>query len=348
MEDGRDLWYHDLMADAAAECEPEAMKAEDPLFILYTSGSTGKPKGVVHTTGGYLLHTALTHKFVFDYKDGDIYWCTADIGWVTGHSYIVYGPLTNGATSLMFEGVPTYPDAGPILAGLREVQGQPVLHGPDGDSGADPSRQRMGREVRSFRACESWVRSASRSTPKPGCGTTKSSARQEVPHRRHLVADRNGRIHDHAAARGHDAQARQRLASVLRRRAGPAARRRHRVRPNEGGKLCIKKPWPGMMRTMWGDHERFIDTLLHDVQRPVLHRRRLPHRRRRRLLADGPHRRRGQRLRSPHRHGRSRERAGQPRQGRRSRGGPDAARNQGPRPVRLRDAWSKASIRATS
>ncbi len=109
--DGRDIWYHQSMADASCECPPEQMDAEDPLFILYTSGSTGKPKGVVHTTGGYLLYTAITHKYVFDYHDGDVYWCTADIGWVTGHSYIIYGPLCNGAITLMFEGVPTYPRA---------------------------------------------------------------------------------------------------------------------------------------------------------------------------------------------------------------------------------------------
>ncbi len=108
-DEGRDLWYHDAMANASDDCPPEAMDAEDPLFILYTSGSTGKPKGVLHTTGGYLLFAAMTHKYVFDYHDGDIYWCTADIGWVTGHSYIIYGPLCNGATTLMFEGVPTYP-----------------------------------------------------------------------------------------------------------------------------------------------------------------------------------------------------------------------------------------------
>jgi acetyl-CoA synthetase len=112
MEDGRDVWYHDEMAKVNAECEPVHMNAEDTLFILYTSGSTGKPKGVLHTTAGYLLHTALTHKYIFDVHEDDMYWCTADIGWVTGHSYIVYGPLANGATSLMFEGVPTYPDAG--------------------------------------------------------------------------------------------------------------------------------------------------------------------------------------------------------------------------------------------
>ncbi|WP_439134847.1 acetate--CoA ligase, partial [Pseudomaricurvus sp.] len=109
--EGRDLWYEEAVAQASAECAPEPMAAEDPLFILYTSGSTGKPKGVLHTTAGYLLQSAMTHKYTFDYKDGEIYWCTADVGWVTGHSYIVYGPLNNGAITLMFEGVPTYPTA---------------------------------------------------------------------------------------------------------------------------------------------------------------------------------------------------------------------------------------------
>jgi acetyl-CoA synthetase len=108
---GRDVWYHDAVADVSAECEPEVMDAEDPLFILYTSGSTGKPKGVLHTTAGYLLQAAMTFRYIFDYREGEVYWCTADVGWVTGHSYIVYGPLCNGATSLIFEGVPTYPDA---------------------------------------------------------------------------------------------------------------------------------------------------------------------------------------------------------------------------------------------
>ncbi|BBB24046.1 acetyl-CoA synthetase [Isorropodon fossajaponicum endosymbiont JTNG4] len=107
----RDVWYHDLVADVSAECPCESFDAETPLFILYTSGSTGKPKGVLHTSGGYLLYAAMTHQYVFDYQEGDVYWCTADVGWVTGHSYIVYGPLANGATTLMFEGIPTYPDA---------------------------------------------------------------------------------------------------------------------------------------------------------------------------------------------------------------------------------------------
>ena len=110
MQDGRDVWYHQEKEKADNDCPAEEMSAEDPLFILYTSGSTGKPKGVLHTTGGYMVYASMTHQYVFDYKDGDIYWCTADVGWVTGHSYIVYGPLANGATSLMFEGVPNYPD----------------------------------------------------------------------------------------------------------------------------------------------------------------------------------------------------------------------------------------------
>ena len=108
--EGRDLWYHEATKEAGDDCPPEPMEAEDPLFILYTSGSTGKPKGVLHTTGGYLLQATMTFKVVFDYRDGEVFWCTADVGWVTGHSYIVYGPLANGAISLMFEGVPNYPD----------------------------------------------------------------------------------------------------------------------------------------------------------------------------------------------------------------------------------------------
>src|SRR6185503_6091399 len=109
MHEGRDSWYHDLAAKVSDDCPPVEMGAEDPLFILYTSGSTGTPKGVLHTSGGYLVYAAITHEYVFDYHDGDIYWCTADVGWVTGHSYILYGPLSNGAITLMFEGVPNYP-----------------------------------------------------------------------------------------------------------------------------------------------------------------------------------------------------------------------------------------------
>ena len=111
MKTGRDYFWHEEMAKASSDCPAEEMDAEDPLFILYTSGSTGKPKGVLHTTGGYLLYASLTHEMIFDYQKNDIYWCTADIGWITGHSYIIYGPLANGATTVMFEGSPTYPDS---------------------------------------------------------------------------------------------------------------------------------------------------------------------------------------------------------------------------------------------
>ena len=106
----RDIWYHEMVKNVPNKCDPEEMNAEDPLFILYTSGSTGKPKGVLHTTGGYMVYASMTHQYIFDYKKNDIYWCSADIGWVTGHSYIIYGPLANGATTIMFEGVPNYPD----------------------------------------------------------------------------------------------------------------------------------------------------------------------------------------------------------------------------------------------
>ena len=153
------------------------MNAEDPLFILYTSGSTGKPKGVLHTTGGYLVYASMTHQYVFDYHDGDIYWCTADVGWVTGHSYIVYGPLANGATTLMFEGVPNYPDRVALLGGGRQAQGQHLLHRADRHPRADGRGRRAGDEDRRARRCACSARSASRSIRKPGSGTTASSAR---------------------------------------------------------------------------------------------------------------------------------------------------------------------------
>ena len=173
---GRDVRYEEIVAAEPAECEPERMGAEDPLFILYTSGSTGKPKGVLHTSGGYLVYVNFTFACVFDYREDDIYWCTADVGWVTGHSYIVYGPLSNGATSLMFEGVPNYPGHIALLARRRQAPGHDLLHGADRDPRADARRRRAGQGGLARVACGCSARSASRSIRKPGSGITASSA----------------------------------------------------------------------------------------------------------------------------------------------------------------------------
>jgi acetyl-CoA synthetase len=259
MKEGRDFWYHEEMSRASADCPAEPMNAEDPLFILYTSGSTGKPKGVVHTTGGYLMHTSLTHKVVFDVHEDDIYWCTADIGWVTGHSYIVYGPLANGATSLMFEGVPTYPDAGRFWQICDKFKVTIFYTAPT----AIRALMRLGDDwvmkykLDSLRVLgsvgepinpEAWIwyyEKVGRGrcpivdtwwqtetggfmiTPLPGAMTLKpGSASRPFFGVDPIVVRDDGTPCD----------------------------------KNEGGKLCIRKPWPGKMRTMWGDHDRFIDT----------------------------------------------------------------------------------------
>jgi acetyl-CoA synthetase len=259
MQSGRDNWYHEEMAKVSDKCEAEKMNSDDPLFILYTSGSTGKPKGVVHTTGGYLLHVAYSHKVIFDVHDKDIYWCTADIGWVTGHSYIVYGPLANGATSLMFEGVPTYPDAGRFWQVCDKFGVTVFYTAPT----AIRSLMRLGDEwpakykLDTLRVLgtvgepinpEAWIwyykhighercpivdtwwqteTGGILITPLPGAFTLKpGSATRPFPGVDPIVLRDDGSTCD----------------------------------VNEGGKLCIRRPWPGMMRTMWGDHDRFIDT----------------------------------------------------------------------------------------
>ena len=217
---GRDHRWTEVMAEAEAECEPEWMDAEDPLFILYTSGSTGKPKGVLHTIGGYMVYTMTTHRYVFDYHDGDVYWCTADIGWITGHSYILYGPLLNGAQSLMFEGIPTYPDAGRFWDVVDKWKVNIFYTAPT----AIRAIMRLG---------DDFVTRRSREKPQaPGHGRRAHQpgglalvqhrrGRGPLPHCRHLVADRNRRHPDHPSARGDADQTRLGHLALLRGPAGP-------------------------------------------------------------------------------------------------------------------------------
>ena len=258
-QDGRDVWYHEALAAADTDCPPEEMSAEDPMFILYTSGSTGKPKGVLHTTGGYMVYASMTHHYVFDYQDGDVYWCTADVGWVTGHSYILYGPLANGATTLMFEGVPTYPDSGrfwqvvekhkvsifytaptAIRALMREGD-EPVkkwdrsslrLLGSVGEP-INPEAWMWYHEVVGDGRCpivDTWWQTETGGiliTPLPGATTTKpGSATLPFFGIEPVLVDNENNVLTGAAE----------------------------------GNLCINRSWPGQMRSVYGDHQRFIDT----------------------------------------------------------------------------------------
>ena len=256
---GRDVWYGEEMAVADAFCEAEPMGAEDPLFILYTSGSTGKPKGVVHTTGGYLMHVTLTHKLTFDVHEDDVYWCTADIGWVTGHSYIVYGPLANGSTSLMFEGVPTYPDAGRFWQicdkfGVTQFYTAPT---------AIRALMRLG---------DQWPRKYDLGTLRVLGSVGEPINPEAWMWYYHFVGRDKCPIVDtwwqtetggfmltplpgaHTLKPGSASRPFFGVDTVVLRDDGSECDR------NEGGKLCIRRPWPGMMRTMWGDHDRFINT----------------------------------------------------------------------------------------
>jgi acetyl-CoA synthetase len=258
-QEGRDVWYHEACLAVPRDCPPAEMDAEDPLFILYTSGSTGKPKGVLHTTGGYLVFAATTHQYVFDYHDGDIYWCTADVGWVTGHSYILYGPLANGATTLMFEGVPNYPDSSrfwqvcdkhkvnifytaptAIRALMRDGDG-PVtrtdrrslrLLGSVGEP-INPEAWLWYYNVIGDKRCpivDTWWQTETGGiliTPLPGATPLKpGSATRPFFGVKPVIVDGEGRTLEGEAE----------------------------------GNLCIADSWPGMMRTVYGDHKRFVET----------------------------------------------------------------------------------------
>ena len=258
-QEQRDVWYHELMADASSDCPAVPMAAEDPLFILYTSGSTGKPKGVLHTTGGYLLYAAITHKYVFDYHDGDIYWCTADIGWVTGHSYIIYGPLCNGATTLMFEGVPTYPEADRFWQVVDKHRVNIFYTAPTA--------------IRALMAQgDDYVQRTRRSSLRI-LGTVGEPINPEAwEWYYHVVGDARCLIVDTWWQTETGGIMITPLPGATALKPGSATLPFFGVKPeildNDGnvlegeaeGILVIAQSWPGQSRTVYGDHQRFIDT----------------------------------------------------------------------------------------
>ncbi len=254
-----DVWYHELVADASADCEPEWMDAEDPLFILYTSGSTGKPKGVLHTTAGYLLQAAMTHKYTFDYQEGEVYWCTADVGWVTGHTYIVYGPLANGATTLMFEGVPTYPDASRCWQVCDKHNVSTFYTAPTA------LRALMGKG-------DAFVTSTSRKSLRI-LGTVGEPINPEAwEWYFHIVGEERCPIVDTWWQTETGAHMLTPLPGAMALKPGSATLPFFGVEPvlldekgevidGEGeGSLAIKSSWPSQIRTVYGDHDRLIST----------------------------------------------------------------------------------------
>ncbi len=257
---GRDLWYHEAIAEVEADCAPEPMDSEDPLFILYTSGSTGRPKGVQHSTAGYLLHAAMTHKYVFDYREGEIYWCTADVGWITGHSYIVYGPLVNGATTLMFEGVPTWPDASRFWQIVDKHQVNIFYTAPTA------IRQLMAEGDEPVRSCSRGSLRILGSVGEP-----INPEAWEWYHR--VVGDSRCPIVDTWWQTETGGIMITPLPGATALKPGSATRPFFGVRPGlmdeqghliesteASGNLVITASWPGQIRSVYGDHQRVIDT----------------------------------------------------------------------------------------
>ena len=258
--EGRDVWYHDLINQASADCPAEEMDAEDPLFILYTSGSTGKPKGVVHTTGGYLLHAAMTHKYVFDYHEGDVYWCTADVGWVTGHSYIVYGPLANGAKTLMFEGVPTYPDASRFWRVIEKHKVNIFYTAPTA------IRALMAKGEEFVKACNLSSLRLLGSVGEPINPEAWEWYHRVVGAERCPIVDtwwqtETGGILITPLPGATDLKPGSAMQPFFGVELGLVDAEGKEVEGNPAeGILIIKRPWPGIARTLYGDHQRFIDT----------------------------------------------------------------------------------------
>ena len=228
MQAGRDLWLDEECRRQRSTCTNEWMGAEDPLFVLYTSGSTGKPKGLLHTTGGYLVYAAFTHRLVFDYHPGDIYFCAADVGWVTGHSYIVYGPLANGATTVLFESTPLYPDPGRYWRIVDDLGVNIFYTAPTALRALAQAGDELGEALQARRRCASSARVGEPINPEIWRWYHDVVRRRPLRGGRHLVADRDRRHPDHAAARRHADQARLGHAAVLRRQAGRDGHRRRR------------------------------------------------------------------------------------------------------------------------
>jgi len=257
--DGRDVWYDEITKNASSNCEPEEMNAEDPLFILYTSGSTGKPKGVLHTTGGYMVYASMTHQYIFDYKKNDIYWCTADIGWVTGHSYIIYGPLANGATTIMFEGVPNYPDTSRWWQIVDKYKVNIFYTAPTAlralmREGDDPVKKTSRKSLKLLGSVGEPI------NPEAWLWYYKVVGNSKCPIVDTWWQTETGGILISAQPGAIDLKP------------GSATKPFYGIRPvivDEKGKtlkgagkgrLCIAQSWPGQMRTVYGDHQRFIDT----------------------------------------------------------------------------------------